>query len=122
MLILVLEDDLVSSALIHGFLNEAEHEAVSVTDGANLLILHVNVPTLNGLQLFEVMLQKHIDTPALFISGVADTDVERQSLEMGASGFLRKPVRKDVLLERVRAILQPAHRSDSAPMRDRGGI
>ena len=133
MLILVLEDDLVSSALIDGFLNEADHEVVSVTDGADallelgrrefdLLILDINVPTLNGLQVFEVVLQKHIDTPALFISGVAGTAAERQSLEMGAAGFLRKPIRKDVLLQKVGAILQCAHGSDSATMPDRGGM
>ena len=121
-LILVLEDDLVSSALMYGFLNEAGYEVVSVTDGADvllelgrrkfdLLILDINVPTLNGLQVFEIMLQKHIETPALFISGIAGTDVETQSLEMGAAGFLRKPIRKEVLLQRVRAILQRAQRA-----------
>ena len=123
-LILVLEDDLVSSALIYGFLNEAGYEVVSVTDGADvllelgrrkfdLLILDVNVPTLNGLQVFEVMLQRHIDTPALFISGVAGSEAETQSLEMGAAGFLRKPIRKDVLLQRVRAILQRGAAADA---------
>jgi DNA-binding SARP family transcriptional activator/ActR/RegA family two-component response regulator len=121
-LILVLEDDLVSSALIYGFLSEADYEVVGVTDGADvllelgrrkfdLLILDVNVPTLNGLQVFEVMLQRHIETPVLFISGVAGSDVETQTLEMGAAGFLRKPIRKDVLLQRVRAILHRAQRS-----------
>ena len=121
-LILVLEDDLVSSALIYGFLSEADYEVVGVTDGADvllelgrrkfdLLILDVNVPTLNGLQVFEVMLQRHIETPVLFISGVAGSDVETQTLEMGAAGFLRKPIRKDVLLQRVRAIMHRAQRS-----------
>jgi len=133
-LILVLEDDLVSSALIYGFLSEAGYEVVSVTDGADvlielgrrkfdLLVLDVNVPTLNGLQVFEVMLQRHIDTPALFISGVAGSDVETQSLEMGAAGFLRKPIRKDVLLQRVRAILQGAQRSSGGTAAlDRSGM
>lgn len=131
--ILVLEDDLVSSALTCGFLNEADYEVVSVADGADallelgrrefaLLIVDVNVPTLNGLQVFEIMLQKHIDTPALFISGVAGPEVETQSLEMGAVGFLRKPILKDVLLERVQAILPRRHGSESGPMQDRGEI
>ena len=107
---------------MYGFLSEADYEVVSVTDGADvllelgrrkfdLLILDVNVPTLNGLQVFEVMLQRHIETPVLFISGVAGSDVETQTLEMGAAGFLRKPIRKDVLLQRVRTILHRAQRS-----------
>ena len=116
-LVLVVEDDLVSSALIDGFLMEAGYEVVTVADGADallelgrrkfdLLILDINIPTLSGLKLFEIMLQKQIDTPALFITGIPGVEVETQSLEMGAAGFLRKPIRKEVLVPKVRGILK----------------
>lgn len=122
MLVLVVEDDLVSSALVEAFLTDAGYEVVTVNDGADalmelgrrkfdLLILDINIPTLNGLKLFELMLQKGIDTPALFITGVAGPDVEAKSLEMGAAGFLRKPIRREVLLPRIRGILQRSLRS-----------
>ncbi|HEX8172924.1 MAG TPA: response regulator [Thermoanaerobaculia bacterium] len=120
-LVLVVEDDLVSSALIEGFLAADGYEVVTVADGGaallelgrrrfDLLILDINVPTLNGLKVFEIMLQKHIETPALFITGIDGLEVETQSLEMGAAGFLRKPVRKEVLLPKIRGILQRSHR------------
>ncbi len=120
-LILLLEDDLVSSALMEGFLNEAGYEVVSVADGADalmeigrrrfdLLVLDINVPTLDGLRLFEIMIQKGIDTPAIFITGVAGPEAEARSLEMGAADFLRKPIRKEILLPRIRAILQHRQR------------
>lgn len=123
-LVLVVEDDLVSSALIEGYLSEAGYQVVAVADGGealielgrrkfDLLILDINVPTLNGLKVFEIMLQKQIDTPALFITGIQGTEVETQSLEMGAAGFLRKPVRKEVLLPRIRGILQRSVRERS---------
>ena len=123
-LILVLEDDLVSSALIYGFLNEADYEVVSVTDGADvllelgrrkfdLLILDINVPTLNGLKLFEIMIQKGIDTPAVFITGIQGPEVEAQSLEIGAADFLRKPIRREVILPRIRRILERRQRVHS---------
>ena len=116
-LVLLLEDDAVSSALIEGFLTEAGYDVVSVADGADalmeigrrrfdLLVLDINVPTLSGLRLFEVMIQKGIDTPAVFITGLAGADAEARSLEMGAADFLRKPIKKESLLPRVRAILQ----------------
>lgn len=116
-LILVVEDDIVSSALMEEQLAEAGFEIVAVTDGADallelgrrqfdLLILDINVPTLSGLKLFEIMLQKGIDTPAIFVTGLQGAEVEAKSLEMGAAGFLRKPVRKEVLLPRIRGILQ----------------
>jgi DNA-binding SARP family transcriptional activator/BarA-like signal transduction histidine kinase len=116
-LVLVVEDDLVSSVLMEGYLAEAGYEIVTVADGGDallelgrrhfdLLILDINIPTLSGLKVFEIMLQKRIDIPALFITGMSGTDVEMQSMEMGAAGFLRKPIRKEVLLPKIRGILQ----------------
>ena len=120
-LVLVVEDDAVSSALIEGFLHEAGYEVVTVSDGADallelgrrgfdLLLLDINIPTLDGLRLFEIMIQKGIDTPAIFVTGVGSPEVEARSLEIGAADFLRKPIRKEVLLPRVRAILQRCER------------
>ena len=116
-LILLLEDDAVSSALIEGFLMEAGYEVVCVNDGADalleigrrefdLLVLDVNVPTISGLRLFEIMIEKGMETPAVFVTGVAGPEIEARSLEIGAADFLRKPIRKEVLLPRVRSILQ----------------
>jgi len=124
-LILLVEDDLVSQALMEGFLTDAGYEVIAVTDGADalmeigrrrfdLLLLDINIPTLNGLRLFEIMIQKGIDTPAIFVSGVASAEVEARSLEIGASDFLRKPIRKETLLPRVRAIVQRRERDRSA--------
>jgi DNA-binding SARP family transcriptional activator len=115
-LILLVEDDLVSAALVEGFLAEAGYEVVTVKDGGeallelgrrgfDLLILDINIPTLSGMKVFEIMVQKRIETPALFITGMSGTEVETQSLEMGAAGFLRKPVARDVLLQKIHGIL-----------------
>ena len=121
-LVLLVEDDMVSAALMEGFLNEAGYEVVAVGDGADalieigkrrfdLLLLDINVPTLNGLQFFEVMMQKGFDTPAVFVTGSAGAEVEARSLELGAADFLRKPIRRETLLPRIRAILQRRERS-----------
>lgn len=120
-LILLVEDDLVSAALVEGYLAEAGYEVVTVADGGaallelgrrgfDLLILDINVPTLSGMKVFEIMVQKRIDTPALFITGMSGTEVETQSLEMGAAGFLRKPIARDVLLQKIRGILHRTRR------------
>jgi DNA-binding SARP family transcriptional activator len=120
-LVLLLEDDAVTSALLEGFLTEAGYEVVAVADGADalmelgrrqfdLLILDVNVPMIGGLRLFEIMIQKEISTPAIFITGVAGAEAEARSLEMGAADFLRKPVRREVLLPRIRAVLHSRQR------------
>ena len=124
MLILLVEDDLVSAALVEGFLTEAGYEVVTVKDGGDallelgrrgfdLLILDINIPTLSGMKVFEIMVQKRIDTPALFITAMTGTEVETQSLEMGAAGFLRKPIPRDVLLQKIHGILNRSRREAS---------
>lgn len=120
-LILLVEDDLVSAAVVEGILTGSGYEVITVTDGGDallelgrrrfdLLILDINIPTLSGLKVFEIMLQKQIETPALFITGISGTEVETQSMEMGAAGFLRKPILKDVLLQKIRGILERSRR------------
>jgi CheY-like chemotaxis protein len=124
-LILLVEDDAVSSALVEGFLIEAGYEVVVRSDGGDallelgrrafdLIVLDVNLPTLNGLRLFEIMMNKGMETPAIFITGVAGAEVEARSLELGAAAFLRKPIRKDSFLPRVRSILQRRERVQSS--------
>jgi DNA-binding SARP family transcriptional activator len=121
-LILLVEDDLVSSAMVEGLLDEAGYEVMTVTDGASalieigrrqfdLLLLDINVPTLNGLQFFEVMIQKGYETPAVFVTSSSAPEVEARSLELGAADFLRKPIRRETLLPRIRAILQRRERA-----------
>ena len=125
-LILLVEDDLVTGALIEGFLTEAGYDVVTVTDGGSalvelgrrgfdLLILDINLPTLSGMKVFEIMTGKRIETPALFVTGMPGIEVETQSLEMGAAGFLRKPILKDVLLQRIHGILERSKRGSGTP-------
>lgn len=120
-LILLVEDDLVSSALVEGYLIESGYSVIACADGADalieigrhrfdLLILDINIPTLSGLRLFEIMIEKGIETPAMFITGAAGAEAEARSLEMGAADFLRKPLKKEVLLSRVRSIIQRMER------------
>jgi DNA-binding SARP family transcriptional activator len=124
-LILLVEDDLVSAALVEGFLAEAGYDVVTVKDGGDalielgrrgfdLLVLDINIPTLSGMRVFEIMVQKRIETPALFITGMSGTEVETQSLEMGAAGFLRKPIARDVLLQKIHGILHRSRREASS--------
>ena len=52
-----------------------------------------------------------VKSPAIFITGTAGAEVEAQSLEAGAADFLRKPIRKEVLLPRVRQVLARSTKS-----------
>ena len=77
----------------------------------DLLLLDINIPTLDGLRLFEIMIQKGIDTPAVSSPASPARRSRHAASRSARPTFLRKPVRKEVLLPRVRAILQRRERA-----------
>lgn len=116
-LILVVEDELVTRTLLDEILRAAGYEIVLAEDGADallelgrrkfaLVLLDVNIPTLDGLKLFEIMIQKGIETPAMFVTALTDEDLRSRGFEMGAVDFIRKPIVRENLLARVRCVLE----------------
>jgi FixJ family two-component response regulator len=67
------------------------------------LLLDLQMPVLNGLELQKMLLGKGGGLPIVFLSGQADVPVSVQAMKLGACDFLTKPVSDDVLLAAVRA-------------------
>ena len=65
------------------------------------LILDVNLPELNGLELQKQLADRH-DMPIIFISGCADVPISVQAMKAGAVEFLTKPLQGDVLARAIR--------------------
>jgi FixJ family two-component response regulator len=65
------------------------------------LILDVNLPELNGLELQKQLTNRN-DMPIVFISGCADVPMSVQAMKAGAVEFLTKPLQHDVLVKAIR--------------------
>jgi FixJ family two-component response regulator len=74
------------------------------------LILDVNLPDLNGLDLQKRVAVDRIDMPIIFITGYGDVPMTVQAMKAGAVEFLTKPFGDEVLLGAVRAAIE---RSDA---------
>jgi len=103
--------------LVQRYLETDGHEVVPVGDGVeallhlgrrafDLVISDIRMPNLDGLQLLDLMSEKDMDVPVVFLTAADDDTSEARSLEMGAEEFLAKPVRKDVLSLRIRKVLR----------------
>lgn len=114
--ILVVEDDAPSRATIAEILGRAGYDVVCAEDGADallqlgrrrfdLVLSDVGMPTLNGVQLLEIMHRHRVDTPVLFVTGFSAEQVQEQGLALTERDYVQKPFRQAVLLERVRAAL-----------------
>ena len=113
--ILVAEDDADTRALIQRVLENQGYAVTVAADGVealarlvaepfDLILSDVNMPNLDGLKLMEMKMQKRIATPVIFFTAQAES--EARALELGAEDYIKKPVSKEVIITRVRRVLE----------------
>jgi FixJ family two-component response regulator len=79
---------------------------IAVADApTGVLVLDLHMPGPDGLALYDSLRRRGIDLPTVFLTGRGDIPSSVRALKAGASDFLTKPVRSDVLLGAVRAAL-----------------
>jgi RNA polymerase sigma factor (sigma-70 family) len=69
--------------------------------GPTCLIVDVRMPGLNGMELHEVLMQRHRQEQVVFITGHGDISMCSQAMKAGAVDFLPKPFGDGQLLECV---------------------
>jgi FixJ family two-component response regulator len=72
----------------------------------NCLILDVNLPDLNGLDLQQLVSGERTDMPIIFVTGYGDVPMTVRAMKAGAVEFLTKPFSEDVLLAAIEQALE----------------
>jgi CheY-like chemotaxis protein len=115
--ILVVEDEPAVRGLLSAVLQKAGytlHEAASGADALaeleriptlDLLITDVIMPEMTGVEVARRVVQLRPGTPVLYMSGYADEVLQHEDVVAGSS-FLQKPFRPDVLMSKVRDIVE----------------
>src|SRR5881398_1396802 len=86
-----------------GFLARLSHS------GPSCVIVDVQMPGINGMDLQETLIQRRRDEQLVFITGHGDISMCAQAMKAGAADFLPKPFRSDELLQCVeRALIRSA--------------
>ncbi|MBY9022636.1 response regulator [Pseudomonas fluorescens] len=70
------------------------------------LVLDINLPDLNGLDLQATIARRYPDTPIIFITGYGDIPLTVRAMKAGAVEFLTKPFNDDVLLAAIANALE----------------
>src|SRR5438445_8241082 len=89
----------------------------------DLLMLDINMPGPNGLQVLEAVLCSQVDMPVLMLSGRGRERDKVEALDLGADDYLVKPFGVAELLARVKALLRrvtPGPRGPLPPYRYHG--
>jgi DNA-binding response OmpR family regulator len=114
--ILVVDDDAEARLLVQRFL-ASEGYQVSLADGSadallqigqrrfDLIICDLRMPGLNGFAFMNELAQKGVRVPVIMITAIAAPELEAKGLELGAEDYLHKPLNREVLLLRVRKVI-----------------
>ncbi len=83
----------------------------------DLVLLDVNMPTMGGAELLEMMRANATlrDLPVILLTSPADHTVLPKLTALGVSGQVRKPFTAETLLTAIRAVVPLAHRPLSPP-------
>lgn len=94
---------LVGSAGWQGeaFASAREFLARPAFSGTGCVILDVSMPGMTGLQLRDLMAERNISLPVVFLTAHGDVPMSVDAMKKGAVDFLQKPVNDDELLEAV---------------------
>jgi two-component system, OmpR family, copper resistance phosphate regulon response regulator CusR len=115
MKILVVEDEVKVAEVLKRGLAEEGYEVeiafdgqiglrLATSGGYDLILLDINLPLMNGLELCKQLREKDEITPVLMLTALGMSDDIVTGLEAGADDYLTKPFRFNELYARVKAL------------------
>jgi FixJ family two-component response regulator len=82
--------------------------------GPGCILLDVQMPGLNGLELQNELLARRIETPIIFLTGHGDIPMSVKAMKSGAVDFLTKPFNDDTLLQTISLAIARDHSQKAA--------
>ena len=115
--ILVVDDDDAVRRLLAGILSYAGYDVRDVAstwearraledDSITLLLTEVSMPRETGLELARFVSSEHPSTATLLMSALDDPGIARAAIDIGACGFLAKPISRSAVLVGVTSALR----------------
>ena len=116
--VLLVEDEEVVREVLEEALGEIGHRVLSARDGLDglrvfsehqaeidLVLLDMNMPELNGDEVFRLIRARVPDLPVLLSSGYDEASTAQRHAQSPRVGFIRKPYGIEELAQRIRALL-----------------
>lgn len=72
----------------------------------DLVLLDINMPFVNGIQVLEFITAEHRDTDVIMLTGFSDFSLAMECLKKGAKDYLVKPIDTSELVARLKSFLR----------------
>ncbi len=117
MRILLVEDDPTTARSIELMLNHASFNVYLTDMGEegidlaklydyDLILLDLDLPDMNGMEVLRQIRLSRIDTPILILTGADDTEIKLRGFGFGADDYMTKPFHREELVARIQAIIR----------------
>ena len=104
----------------------AKHGLEAITrlreSNVDLVILDINMPTMDGYEVLERMRNGGINTPVIVLTARLDREDTKKAFELGADDFVRKPFGIEELTLRVQAVMRRSHRNENTEVLRCGSV
>ncbi len=125
MKILLLEDEYSLRISIEEFLTDLGYEVDGFMDGLeahdavydksyDVLLLDVNVPSLNGFEMLRKLREDGHKTPAIFLTSMTEMDDLKEGYKRGCCDYIRKPFDLEELELRIDQAVASSLEDDSS--------
>ena len=131
--ILVVDDEEVALTLIKSLLSGAGYRVVTAQSGFEcldlfrrrpqgyeLVLLDLTMPFMDGEETFQRLREIRPDVPVVLCTGFIQQDRLERLMKAGLTGFLRKPLAPDEIVDHLRSILESLKYSRADGAQDDG--
>ncbi|MCU7859882.1 MAG: response regulator [Candidatus Thiodiazotropha sp. (ex Lucinoma kastoroae)] len=107
----VVREALVALLKIEGFHVQAYSSATDFLnayqpDTPGCLLLDINLPDITGIKLQDLLAERDLHIPIIFLTGQANVSNTIQAFRKGAIDLIEKPASDEILLERINEALE----------------
>ncbi|MFP4664261.1 MAG: response regulator [Bacteroidales bacterium] len=114
--VLIVEDDNVNYQLLRVFLNKTGIEIIHASNGSevmelfdeltpDIVLMDIQLPEVNGIQLTEMMKSQHPEIPIIIqTASILETQIQ-EMMEKGCDDYLMKPISRHDLLHKIEYLL-----------------
>lgn len=131
--ILYADDEANYRRLVKMFLEQADYEVVTASDGEevidiftqhndiDLVVLDVMMPKLNGWETCQIIREKST-IPIIMLTALGDVTNEVYGIEKGADDYIAKPFSHEILVARVAGLLRRVRINHQEQFEDEGMV
>jgi len=118
--ILIIEDSTVQRTILRKHLEKAGHQIIGeLKSGMNavslymklqpdIVILDIVMPDANGMNILSQIMSYDSEAKVIMCSVAAMQNIIIESIQLGAKGFLVKPIDRDTLIKSISKALEPS--------------